>query len=141
MTATHDEFLAAQAPDWDDVQRELRTGRKVSHWIWWIFPQLESLGRSSRARHFGLSGVEEARAFLAHPVLGPRLRRSAELLLQHTGTDPVDILGPVDALKVRSSMTLFEAVPDAPPSFSEVLDRMYGSARCPVTTEALTRMP
>ncbi|MGP6088669.1 DUF1810 domain-containing protein [Antarctobacter jejuensis] len=138
MTATHAEFLTAQEPVWADVQRELRQGRKVTHWIWWFFPQLAVLGRSPRARHFGLAGLDEAQAYYAHPVLGQRLRDSAELLLAHANTDPVDILGPVDALKVRSCMTLFEAVPDAAPCFSQVLDRMYDGQRCPVTTAVLT---
>ncbi|SMX32396.1 DUF1810 domain-containing protein [Maliponia aquimaris] len=132
-----EEFVTSQAPVWDDVLRELRTGRKVTNWIWWVFPQLEALGRSPRARHFGLGGVDEAADYLAHPVLGPRLEQTAGLLLDHAGTDPEDILGPVDALKVRSCMTLFEAVPDAPPVFAEVLGQMYGGTRCPVTQGAL----
>lgn len=132
------EFVASQAPVWDDVLRELRTGRKVTHWIWWVFPQLEILGRSPRARHFGLSGLDEATAYLAHPVLGPRLAQVSDLLLAHAASDPVDILGPVDALKVRSCMTLFEAVPEAPGIFADVLDQMYGGDRCPVTQDALS---
>jgi uncharacterized protein (DUF1810 family) len=131
------EFVAAQERVWPKVLRELRDGRKVTHWIWWVFPQLESLGRSPRARHFGLAGPEEARAYLAHPVLGPRLVRASGLLLAHDGTDPEEILGPVDALKVRSCMTLFETVPDAPPVFAEGLDRLYAGRRCPGTRAAL----
>lgn len=138
MTATHAEFLSAQEPVWTDVLRELRAGRKTTHWIWWVFPQLAFLGRSSRARHFGLSGLEDARAYLAHPVLGFRLTQAASLLLSQENTDPVTILGPVDALKVRSSMTLFEAVPDAPAVFGQILDRMFDGRRCPATTEAMT---
>ncbi|WP_372893640.1 DUF1810 domain-containing protein, partial [Rhodosalinus sp.] len=113
------EFVAAQDPVWDQVRAELRAGRKTSHWIWWVFPQLEHLGRSPRARHFGLTGVEEAALYLAHPVLGPRLEEAARLMLAHAGTAPEDVLGEVDALKLRSSMTLFEAVPGAPPVFAE----------------------
>ncbi len=132
------EFVAAQEPVWPDVRRELRTGRKVTHWIWWVFPQLAILGRSDRARHFGLAGLDSAIAYKAHPVLGPRLEEVSHLLLAHAGTDPVEILGEVDALKVRSCMTLFEAVPDAPAVYGEVLDRLYSGARCPVTASALS---
>ncbi|OWV56188.1 calpastatin [Mameliella alba] len=131
------EFVTSQASGWDDVLRELRAGRKTSHWIWWVFPQLAILGRSHRARHFGLSGLDEAAAYLAHPVLGPRLVEVSQILLTHAETDPETILGAVDALKVRSCMTLFEAVPGAPEVFAEVLDRMYDGARCPITREAI----
>ena len=131
------EFVASQAPVWDDVLREMRAGRKTSHWIWWVFPQLAILGRSHRARHFGLSGLDGAAAYLAHPLLGPRLIQVSQLLLSHEDTDPATILGAVDALKVRSCMTLFEAVPDAPGIFAEVLDRMYDDTRCPITREAI----
>jgi uncharacterized protein (DUF1810 family) len=131
------EFVEAQDAVWADVLRELRAGRKTSHWIWWVFPQLEALGRSPRARHFGLSGLGAAQAYLSHPVLGHRLLETGGLLLDHADTDPETILGPVDALKVRSCMTLFEAVPDAPPLFAEVLDRMYDGTRCPETQDAV----
>lgn len=131
------EFVTAQTPAWDTVVRELETGRKVTHWIWWVFPQLASLGRSPRAIHFGLSGLDEAKSYLAHPVLGPRLIKVTNLMLSHKGTDPVDILGPVDALKVRSCMTLFEAVPDAPTVFADVLTILYSGERCPITQDAL----
>lgn len=127
------EFVTAQEAVWDDVVAELRAGRKTSHWIWWVFPQLETLGRSERARHFGLSGLDEAAAYLAHPVLGPRLEEAAALILDHEGAAPEEILGNVDALKLRSSMTLFEAVPEAPPVFSKVLDTFYHGERCPHT--------
>ncbi|KUF09561.1 DUF1810 domain-containing protein [Pseudoponticoccus marisrubri] len=137
--ATLEEFVAAQDPVWPQVCRELRGGRKTTHWIWWVFPQLASLGRSPRARYFGLSGLGEAQDYLDHPVLGPRLIEVARLLLRHSGTDPRKILGEVDALKVRSSMTLFEAVPGADPIFTTVLERLYAGERCPLTqTEIMT---
>ncbi|MCA0962562.1 DUF1810 domain-containing protein [Salipiger bermudensis] len=131
------DFVAAQDNHWPQILAELRDGRKTTHWIWYVFPQLGSLGRSQMARHFGLSGRDEAAAYLAHPVLGHRLRKVTDILLRHEGTDPKDILGSVDALKVRSCMTLFEAVPEAPRCFAEVLNRLYGGERCPVTREAL----
>lgn len=131
------EFVAAQDAVWSDVTAELRAGRKTSHWIWYVFPQLETLGRSARARHFGLSGPAEAADYLAHPVLGPRLREVAGLLLAHRGMPPAEILGDVDALKVRSSMTLFAGVAATPEPFSTVLDEMYGGTRCEVTRTVL----
>ena len=94
-------FVTAQEPVWDDVLDELRTGRKQTHWMWFVFPQLMALGRSSMARHYGLSGLEEAKAYVAHPVLGPRLVECCRLLLQLQGHDPVAIFGPVDAMKLR----------------------------------------
>lgn len=135
------EFLDAQAQVWPQVVRELQAGQKVSHWIWWVFPQLETLGRSARARHFGLRDAEKARVYLAHPVLGTRLAEASGWLLDHPGRSPEAMFGPVDALKVRSSMTLFEAVPGAPEVFSQVLERLYGGSRCPVTRAALQGEP
>ena len=132
------EFVAAQDRVWQDVRAELRAGRKTTHWIWYVFPQLAELGRSGRARHFGLSGPGDAEAYQAHAILGPRLEEAAGLLLGHRGMAAEDILGPVDALKVRSSMTLFEAVPGAPALYAQVLDEFYGGTRCAPTRAALT---
>ncbi|NDV98206.1 DUF1810 domain-containing protein [Salipiger sp. PrR002] len=131
------EFIDAQAQVWPQVTRELRQGQKVTHWIWWVFPQLAELGRSPRARHFGLRDAAEAQAYLAHPLLGARLEKCAGLLLLRKGKTPEAILGPVDALKLRSCMTLFEALPSAPGVFAEVLDALYEGSRCPVTSAAL----
>ncbi|SLN57883.1 hypothetical protein ROJ8625_02903 [Roseivivax jejudonensis] len=133
------EFVAAQERCWPEVVSELTAGAKRTHWIWWVFPQLAVLGRSQRATHFGLSGLDEAAHYLAHPVLGPRLETAASLLLRHRGHDPEDMLGSVDALKVRSSMTLFEAVPGASECFAGVLDEMYGGSRCDTTRAHVRR--
>lgn len=133
-----DAFVAAQHDTWDDALREIAAGRKTTHWIWWIFPQLAVLGRSDRARLFGLDGADDAARYLAHPVLGPRLVTITDTLLQHCGRDAVDILGEVDALKLRSCMTLFEAVPDAPPCFAQTLDTFHGGTRCAITHAAVT---
>jgi uncharacterized protein (DUF1810 family) len=127
------DFRAAQDLVWDRVTSELRAGRKTSHWIWYVFPQLASLGRSHLARHYGITDLDEATAYLADPVLRARLEEVAGLLLTHNGTDPEDILGDIDALKVRSSMTLFEAAANAPPVFADVLDDLYQGTRCPMT--------
>jgi uncharacterized protein (DUF1810 family) len=106
---------------------ELRSGRKRSHWMWFVFPQVAGLGSSPVARHFAISGLDEARAYLAHPVLGPRLVEAARVLAGLPGGDPVAVLGPVDALKLRSSMTLFARAGDEP-VFAEVLGKYYAGA-------------
>ena len=106
--------------------RELRAGRKRTHWMWFVFPQIAGLGRSETARHFALSGLAEAQAYLAHPVLGPRLLECARALLELPGCDPVAVLGSVDAQKLQSSMTLFAAAAPDEPVFREVLERCYG---------------
>jgi uncharacterized protein (DUF1810 family) len=107
---------------------ELRRGRKQGHWIWFVLPQLRGLGRSSTAQHYGLSGREEAAAYLGHPVLGPRLRESAAALAGLDETDATRVLGAVDAMKLRSSMTLFARVAPEERLFTEVLDRFFGGA-------------
>jgi len=106
---------------------ELRAGRKRSHWMWFVFPQVAGLGSSPAARHFAISGLDEARAYLAHPVLGPRLVEAARTLTGLAGDDPAAVLGPVDALKLRSSMTLFAHAGDEL-IFAEVLAKYYAGA-------------
>ena len=109
-----DRFVTAQGGGvYQQALAELRDGRKRSHWMWFIFPQHRDLGRSATAKFYGLSGVEEARAYAAHPLLGERLRECAGAILPHLATSsPEDILGPIDALKLKSSMAIFaEAMP------------------------------
>ena len=109
-----DRFIAAQDRIYDDVLRELRAGRKASHWMWFIFPQLKELGRSDTSCFYGIATLDEARAYAGHPVLGARLRECTQLVNAHAGTPLGVILGHVDALKFRSSMTLFaQATQDA----------------------------
>ena len=122
-----DRFVSAQnsGGTYDQALDELRRGQKASHWMWFVFPQIAGLGRSGTARLYAISSLDEARAFLAHPVLGPRLLACAESLARLKGRTAPDIFGEVDALKLRSSMTLFhEAAPDEP-LFSTVLDRYF----------------
>ena len=114
-------FVEAQAPVYQQVLSELRAGRKASHWIWFIFPQIEGLGHSPMAQRFAISGRAEAAAYLQHPVLGPRLDECTQLVNQHAGTDVVDIFGDVDAMKFRSSMTLFAKVAEDTPVFMDAL--------------------
>jgi uncharacterized protein (DUF1810 family) len=118
-------FVNAQAPVWDDVCAELRSGRKTSHWMWFVFPQLASLGRSAMARHYGLSGLDEARAYLAHPVLGQRLRSCCAILLALPRHDAVQVFGSVDAMKLRSCLTLF-AMASNEPVFRDGLQAFFG---------------
>jgi uncharacterized protein (DUF1810 family) len=110
---------------YEQAVRELRRGRKRSHWMWFTFPQVAGLGRSLTAQQFAISGLAEAQAYLAHPVLGPRLVRAARLLTGLDATDPVEVLGPVDALKLRSSMTLFARAAPQEQVFQRVLDQYF----------------
>lgn len=103
-------FLAAQAEGYAQALKELRSGQKRSHWMWYIFPQLEGLGKSATARHFALRSADEARAYLAHPLLGKGLVEATEAVLTHADRRLVEIFGHPDDLKFRSSMTLFAAV-------------------------------
>lgn len=124
-------FLDAQSEVYTEVTRQLRDGRKRTHWMWFVFPQLTGLGRTATADRFGISSPAEARAYLNHPVLGPRLRECAGLLRDYPGLRPITlILGHTDALKLRSSMTLFAAFGSAADRqlFQAVLDRYYGGA-------------
>lgn len=132
-------FVAAQAPVWDDVQAELRAGRKRTHWMWFVFPQLAALGRSATARHYGIAGPEEARAYLAHPVLGPRLAACCELLLQVDDRSAEAIFGAVDAMKLRSCLTLFDAVAPGTRAFAECLQKYFHGDRDPLTIDLLAR--
>jgi uncharacterized protein (DUF1810 family) len=104
---------------------ELRAGRKSGHWMWFVFPQIAGLGLSETSRRYAISSLDEARAYVAHPVLGPRLEESARALLELDGRTATGILGPVDAMKLRSSMTLFARAAPEQPLFREVLDRYF----------------
>ena len=130
-------FVDAQASTYDAALRELRAGDKRSHWMWFVFPQIAGLGRSATAQRYAITSLDEARAYLAHSVLGPRLVECTQALLALETSDPVAVLGPVDAQKLRSSMTLFaRAAPDEP-VFREVLDRYFGGEEDPETTRRL----
>ncbi len=103
--------------------REIRGGRKQSHWIWFVFPQIAGLGFSSTSQHFAIFGLAEARAYLANPMLGPRLVECARALIDLEGADPRAIFGSVDAQKLQSSMTLFAEADPAQPAFPAVIDK------------------
>lgn len=126
-------FLAAQAPLIDSVLSELRAGRKESHWMWVVFPQLGALGRSGTARFYGIEDLEHARRYLAHPVLGPRLLQCTRAVLAHGDQTAHAIFGSPDDLKFRSCMTLFELAGPQHPEFRQALELFYGGEPDPVT--------
>jgi uncharacterized protein (DUF1810 family) len=132
-------FVEAQdaGGTYDTAITELRNGRKVSHWMWFVFPQIAGLGSSPTAREFAISGIDEARAYLGHPVLGPRLLAASRVLLDGTATDADAVFGHVDAMKLRSSMTLFLRASEAGTTFETVLVRFFGGEPDPATDERL----
>ena len=131
-------FVRAQdvGGDYAQAVAELRRGRKTSHWMWFVFPQIEGLGYSGMARRYAISSLEEARAYLAHPVLGPRLTEISGVLLELETRSPESVFGSIDAIKLRSSMTLFdravlgdttagESTPDGASIFRRVLEKYF----------------
>ena len=130
-------FLGAQESYYADALREIKQGYKQSHWIWFIFPQMRGLGRSPMAENYGIKSIEEARAYLEEPILKKRLIEISSALLKHKGKSTAyEILGTLDAIKVRSSMTLFDHVmPNA--IFADVLDAFYNGERDVMTLELL----
>jgi uncharacterized protein (DUF1810 family) len=120
-------FTAAQdrRATYQQAVAELRVGAKVSHWMWFVFPQVAGLGTSAMAREYAISGLAEARAYLHHPVLGPRLVECAEILIALPPMTATRVLGPIDAVKLRSSMTLFSAADPGQPAFAGVLSRFF----------------
>ena len=134
-------FVRAQEGVYATALAELRGGQKRSHWMWFIFPQLAGLGHSSTSHFFAITNLEEARAYLAHPVLGPRLVECAEAVLAHDGRTATDIFGHTDAMKLRSCMTLFAQVNGVPPVFTRVLEKYFNSEYDGKTLQLLERQP
>lgn len=132
-------FVDAQAPVYRTVVDELRAGRKRSHWMWFVFPQLRGLGGSPTAVHYGISSLEEARAYLRHELLGPRLRECARLVNAVQGRSAGEIFGSPDDLKLRSSMTLFALASDDNAEFLALLDNYYGGQQDELTLARLGR--
>jgi uncharacterized protein (DUF1810 family) len=118
-------FVDAQRDSYEQALAELRRGRKRSHWMWWIFPQFEGLGVSATSQHYAIRSVAEAEAYLAHPVLGPRLVESAESVLAIEGRSALDIFGAPDDMKLRSCATLFAQVATSGSVFHRVLDQYF----------------
>lgn len=130
-------FVDAQEQIFHNVLTELKHGRKYGHWIWFIFPQLKGLGRSSTSEFYGISSLEEAKAYLQHSVLGPRLIQCTELVIAIQDGDAEAILGEIDALKFRSCMTLFAAADPGQHPFSHALEKYFGGDRDPLTLSRL----
>lgn len=125
-----DRFLDGQRPALDAALDELRCGRKRSHWMWFIFPQLRGLGQSPTAHLYGITDLDEAARYLAHPVLGPRLRLCAEAVMTHPDRTAEEMLGPVDAAKLRSCATLFALAAPAEGVFTDLLDLFFAGRPC-----------
>ena len=132
-----DRFLDAQRDDYAAALAEVRRGRKTSHWMWYIFPQIAGLGQSSTARYYSIRDLEEAREYYAHPVLGQRLREISGALLELRGSDPVAVFGGIDSMKLKSSMTLFAVAAPDDPLFQQVLDKYYGGEQDALTLRIL----
>lgn len=132
-------FVEAQDEDgtYARALAELRAGAKRSHWMWFVLPQIAGLGSSPTARHYAIRSLDEARAYLAHPVLGPRLRETAAVVRDAPAADAEALLGPIDAQKLRSSMTLFARAAPGEPVFQDVLDRWFGGVADAATDERI----
>jgi uncharacterized protein (DUF1810 family) len=132
-------FVDAQAHTYDQALAELRAGQKRTHWMWFVFPQIAGLGRSGMAQRFAIRDLDEAKAYLAHPVLGRRLVDCAKALTALDTGDAEQVFGPVDALKLHSSMTLFATASPDEPVIREVLDHYFGGALDEGTTNVLSK--
>ena len=139
MQADLERFIEAQGHHYKLALEEVRSGKKQSHWVWYIFPQMRGLGRSYFAQLYGISDREEAVVYLNHEVLGPRLREITCALLEHDDYSAEEIFGDLDAMKVRSCMTLFDIIrPDD--IFADVLNKFYGQQRCGLTVRMLSKV-
>lgn len=130
-------FIRAQQDDYEQALSEITNGQKRTHWMWYIFPQFDGLAFSSTSRHYAIKSIEEARAYLEHPILGPRLLRCAEAALQVEGRSALDIFGSPDNLKLRSSATLFASVSPPGSVFDRLLEKYFQGARDGKTLELL----
>jgi uncharacterized protein (DUF1810 family) len=134
-----DRFVQAQEPVLAQVRRELGEARKRTHWMWFVFPQLSGLGHSAIARHYAIASLDEAQAYLDHPLLGPRLVECSALVNKVEGRSAAEIFGSPDDLKFRSSMTLFATARPEMPAFREALDKYFGGVPDRLTMEKLSR--
>ena len=134
-------FISAQEGVYNGVLSELKAGHKRTHWMWYIFPQIDGLAYSSMSKHYAIKSLAEAQSYLDHPVLGKRLRECAETILALEGRSASEIFGSPDDLKLKSSLTLFASVPDAEPIFAAALDKYYHGERDSKTLKLLEMMP
>ncbi|MGC8639301.1 MAG: DUF1810 domain-containing protein [Isosphaeraceae bacterium] len=136
-----DRFVQAQARDYERALAEIKSGKKRSHWIWYIFPQIDGLGFSSMSRRYAIKSIAEAEAYLKHPVLGPRLVACAEAALAVQGRSALEIFGSPDDMKLRSSATLFACVSPAGSVFEQVIDKYFDGRRDEKTLRLLKTAP
>lgn len=139
MESNLDRFIGPQMTAWPEALVELAAGRKRGHWMWFIFPQLRGLGQSSVSWYYGIENRAEARAYLAHPTLGSRLRCAVRILLEGKESDPDEIFGDLDARKLRSCLTLFAAVEGPESVFARALDRFFAGTPDKLTLELLEK--
>ncbi|WP_338799214.1 DUF1810 domain-containing protein [Acidovorax sp. DW039] len=132
-----DRFLQAQEPVWSRVQNELKSGKKRTHWMWFVFPQFKGLGRSETAARYAIQSVAEGKAYLSHPVLGSRLRECCHTLAGLESTSALDVFGTPDDLKLHSCMTLFSVVSNNEPVFQAVLDKFFDGRADPLTLDLI----
>jgi uncharacterized protein (DUF1810 family) len=130
-------FVDAQSSVYERALAELRRGQKTSHWMWFVFPQIAGLGRSPTAQFYAIADLDEARAYLAHPVLGPRLVEAVDAINALPGRDANAVFGAPDDLKLRSSLTLFRAADPEEPAFQQALDKYFASVGDPLTLARL----
>ena len=131
-------FIDAQEKDYETALAEISQGRKRSHWIWYIFPQIQGLGFSETSKFYAIKNIDEAAEYLKHPVLGERLIRICHALIKNPGDDANKIFGSPDDMKLKSSMTLFAELPGTDPVFQKVLDKFFNGTRDSKTIEILT---
>ena len=130
-------FVDAQQGVYEQALSQIKGGRKQSHWMWFVFPQIDGLGYSEISKRYGIKSMAEAEAYLQHPLLGVRLLQISEALLQLGSSDAYQIFGSPDDLKLKSSMTLFSSLPNAPVIFRKVLDKFFAGAKDPKTLKLL----
>lgn len=130
-------FVKNQVYDYPKALEEIKAGRKKTHWIWYIFPQLKGLGTSYNSQYFGIENAEEAECYLSHPVIGSRLREISSALLSLNDSDPVNVMGEIDSMKLHSSMTLFASISENDSVFHKVLDKFFDGKMDSKTLEIL----
>ena len=140
-SSTLDRFIDAQSSNYQTALGELQRGRKHSHWIWYVLPQLRGLGHSPMSHQYGIAGLAEARAYLEHPVLGPRLRECVSAICAHPGSSAAEILGEIDAMKFRSCLTLFSAVDEETQLFKNALNQFFAGQPDMQTIRLLSAHP
>lgn len=133
-----EKFLLAQQNTYSTALKEISCGKKYSHYMWFIFPQLKALGLSNTAKYYGIENLQEAKDYLNHPILGARLKEISTALLKHNNKTAIDILGDIDAIKLCSSMTLFAVISNKDSVFHKVLDKYFNGIMDPLTLKEIT---